>query len=125
MLICHWKDVCESFWLSSQEAFMRGAENYAVETQLTRRVAEWTERMEPVLKQDVCDDKWTSLLVCPCKFTPSSPLLQEMRPEFNIYAYGNAIIHKLEEVAGTIAAFLDIAVVCNRKCFGNRRAPAP
>lgn len=32
---------------------MRGAENYAVETQLTRRVAEWTERIEPVLQQEV------------------------------------------------------------------------
>lgn len=32
---------------------MKGAEDFAVETQLTRRVAEWQDRMEPLLQQEV------------------------------------------------------------------------
>jgi hypothetical protein len=36
-----------------QESFMEGADLFAHETQLTRRIAEWQEKLEPLLEVQV------------------------------------------------------------------------
>jgi hypothetical protein len=51
--------------------FMRGAETYARETNLSKRVSEWTSRLEPIL------------------------LDQEQRPEFDIHAYSDKALEKV------------------------------
>lgn len=41
-------------------------------------------------------------VACSCsrRLTAAWCLIQERRPEFNIFVYGNTIIHKLEELTG-------------------------
>lgn len=51
--------------------FMRGAEDYARETNLSKRVSEWTGRLEPLL------------------------LEQEQRPEFDIHVYSDKALDKV------------------------------
>lgn len=51
--------------------FMRGAETYARETNLSKRVSEWTSRLEPIL------------------------LDQEQRPEFDIHTYSDRALEKV------------------------------
>lgn len=56
-------------------AFARGAEKYAAETQLSRRVGDWQSRLSPILEEE------------------------EKRPEFDIHRYGDRIMHTvLKEV---------------------------
>lgn len=54
-------------------AFARGAEKYAAETQLSRRVGDWQSRLSPILEEE------------------------EHRPEFDIHVYGSRIIQKVGE----------------------------
>ena len=49
--------LCVSFDL--QDAFQRGAEQFAIETQLSRRVAEWQDKIEPKLVAEVSVQGWT------------------------------------------------------------------
>ena len=37
-----------------QEAFMRGTEKYAHETQLSKRVGAWQDKLEPLMRRRVC-----------------------------------------------------------------------
>jgi len=53
--------------------FMRGAETYARETNLSRRVSEWTARLEPLLHE------------------------QDMRPEFDIHAYSDRALQRVAQ----------------------------
>ncbi len=39
-----------------QDAFTKGAEQFAIETQLSRRVAEWQDKIEPRLADEVCQE---------------------------------------------------------------------
>ena len=55
--------------------FMRGAEDYARETNLSKRVSEWTCRLEPIL------------------------LEQEQRPEFDIHVYSDRALQIVAEKA--------------------------
>lgn len=43
-------DWCRPF---TQEAFMRGTERYAAETQLSRRVGAWQNKLEPLMRRQV------------------------------------------------------------------------
>jgi len=54
------------------QAFARGAEKYAAETKLTKRVQTWQEKLLPLLE------------------------LEEQRPDFDIHAYGNTVIDSME-----------------------------
>jgi condensin-2 complex subunit H2 len=54
------------------QAFAKGAEKYASETQLSKRVCDWQQRLEPIL-----DD-------------------EEQRAEFDIHAYGRTVISLAE-----------------------------
>ena len=60
--------------------FMRGAEAYARETQLSQRVAEWTGRLEPMLRA------------------------QESAPEFDIHTYSDLVLAEVGTVLGHDAA---------------------
>jgi len=60
--------------------FMRGAEAYARETQLSQRVAEWTGRLEPMLRA------------------------QESAPEFDIHTYSDLVLAEVGAVLGHDAA---------------------
>ncbi len=57
-------------WTWVQEAFTRGSEQYAIETQLSKRVAEWQDKIEPRLAAEVHN---------PSHF-PSPPSLPRHRP---------------------------------------------
>jgi condensin-2 complex subunit H2 len=52
--------------------FARGAERYAVETQLSKRVSLWQDKLATVLEEE------------------------EQRPEFNIDSYGKSILHNVQ-----------------------------
>jgi len=54
-------------------AFARGAEKYAAETQLSRRVGDWQSKLSPILEQE------------------------EQRPEFDIHVYGDRIMQTVED----------------------------
>ena len=54
-------------------AFARGAEKYAAETQLSRRVGDWQSRLSPLLEEE------------------------EKRPEFDIHLYGDRIMQTVME----------------------------
>jgi len=54
-------------------AFAKGAEKYASETNLSRRVSHWQEKLVPVLEEE------------------------EKRPEFDIHVYGRNVIETMEE----------------------------
>lgn len=54
------------------KAFAKGAEKYASETQLTRRVGEWQSRLLPILESE------------------------EERPEFDIHRYGDRILTRVK-----------------------------
>ena len=56
-------------------AFARGAEKYAAETQLSRRVGDWQSRLSPLLEEE------------------------EKRPEFDIHLYGDRIMQTVMEGA--------------------------
>eukprot|EP00977_Amphora_coffeiformis_P025044 scaffold18052_cov175-Amphora_coffeaeformis.AAC.8 len=56
--------------------FAKGAEKYASETQLTQRVDQWQEKLEPLLVEE------------------------EERPEFDIHKYGHEILVSVEEALG-------------------------
>jgi len=56
--------------------FAKGAEKYASETQLTQRVDQWQEKLEPLLAEE------------------------EERPEFDIHKYGREILISVEEALG-------------------------
>lgn len=53
--------------------FAKGAEKYASETQLTQRVDQWQEKLEPILAEE------------------------EERPEFDIHEYGHSILVSVEK----------------------------
>jgi condensin-2 complex subunit H2 len=55
------------------KAFAKGAEKYATETNLTKRVGDWQSRLAPILEEE------------------------EERPEFNIHSYGERVIEIMEE----------------------------
>lgn len=55
------------------KAFAKGAEKYATETNLTKRVGDWQSRLAPILEEE------------------------EQRPEFNIHEYGDRVIEIVEE----------------------------
>jgi len=55
------------------KAFAKGAEKYATETNLTKRVGDWQSRLAPILEEE------------------------EQRPEFNIHDYGDRVIEIMEE----------------------------
>ena len=55
------------------KAFAKGAEKYATETNLTKRVGDWQSRLAPILDEE------------------------EERPEFNIHNYGERVIEIMEE----------------------------
>jgi condensin-2 complex subunit H2 len=50
------------------KSFAKGAEKYAAETNLTKRVGEWQSKLAPILEEE------------------------ERRPEFNIHEYGHLVI---------------------------------
>lgn len=75
---------------------MKGAEKYAVHTQLSDRVDAWQSRLRPILEAE------------------------EQRPAFDIHKYGRAVIHDMED---TVAAsdeptksvhFADVTKNCSR-----------
>ena len=53
--------------------FAKGAEKYASETQLTQRVDQWQEKLEPLLAEE------------------------EARPEFDIHEYGRTVLQSVGE----------------------------
>jgi condensin-2 complex subunit H2 len=55
-------------------AFQKGAEKYAAETQLSKRVDQWQTRLAPLLEEE------------------------ERRPVFDIHMYGNAVIETMERI---------------------------
>ena len=55
------------------ENYLAGAEAYAVETSLSRRVEEWKSKLEPLLED------------------------QEKRPQFDIHSYGESILGRFEK----------------------------
>ena len=55
------------------KAFAKGAEKYATETNLTKRVGDWQSKLAPILEEE------------------------EQRPEFNIHDYGDRVIEIMEE----------------------------
>mmetsp|Transcript_35085 Transcript_35085/g.52365 ORF Transcript_35085/g.52365 Transcript_35085/m.52365 type:complete len:832 (-) Transcript_35085:253-2748(-) len=54
------------------KAFSRGAERYAAETNLSRRVGDWQRRLAPILEEE------------------------EQRAEFDIHSYGHRILERIE-----------------------------
>ena len=64
-------DTFEELCRAHLKEFAKGAEQYAVETQLTRRVAKWQSKLEGILSEE------------------------EKRPEFNIQTYSNKIIGQI------------------------------
>ncbi|CAB1110484.1 unnamed protein product [Ectocarpus sp. CCAP 1310/34] len=56
------------------EAFMRGTEKYAHETQLSKRVGAWQEKLEPLMES------------------------QEKRQAFDIHAYGQSVLSRVASV---------------------------
>ena len=56
--------------------FAKGAEKYASETQLTQRVDQWQEKLEPILAAE------------------------EQRPEFDIHEYGRTVLSSVGDVLG-------------------------
>lgn len=54
-------------------AFSKGAEKYATETNLHRRIGEWQDRLAPILDKE------------------------EARPEFDIHVYGERVVNKVRE----------------------------
>jgi len=79
------------------QRFARGAENYAYETQLTRRVDHWQSRLAPILEEE------------------------NHRPEFDIHAYGRGIVDELSKqkkvkqfqakIEGTDEDFVDFRTI--------------
>eukprot|EP00752_Nemacystus_decipiens_P010040 g8953.t1 len=65
-----YEDVCRSHI----EAFMRGTEKYAHETQLSKRVGAWQEKLEPLMES------------------------QEKRQAFDIHAYGQSVLSRVASV---------------------------
>merc|ERR1711865_1315920 len=65
---CSYEDLCRSH----VEAYMRGADAYAHETHLSRRVSEWQDRLEPILLQ------------------------QDSNPSFDIHDYGDRVISSIQ-----------------------------
>lgn len=57
-----------------QKQFLAGAEAYAIETQLSKRVNEWQSKIEPLLENE------------------------NNHPEFNIQNYGELICEKLKNI---------------------------
>lgn len=57
------------------ENFMKGAEKYAKETNLSRRVSDWTSRLEPLLQQ------------------------QEQAPAFDIHQYSDQVLVKVGHIS--------------------------
>ena len=55
------------------QAFARGADKYAAETKLSQRVNHWQDRLAPLLEAE------------------------EQRPVFDIHAYGQQVIDKMEQ----------------------------
>lgn len=73
------------------DEFMRGCEKYAAETQLSQRVSDWRDRMDPLLKE------------------------QDVRPEFDILKYGSTVVEQLEGLDGTLRVFVSVCLwLCGR-----------
>ena len=64
----------ESICRQHIDSFMRGAEQYARETQLSKRVTDWTNRLEPMLRA------------------------QEDAPEFDIHTYSDLVLNEVDAV---------------------------
>ncbi|CAN0343094.1 unnamed protein product, partial [Ectocarpus sp. 12 AP-2014] len=65
-----YEDLCRSHI----EAFMRGTEKYAHETQLSKRVGAWQEKLEPLMES------------------------QEKRQAFDIHVYGQSVLSRVASV---------------------------
>lgn len=63
-----------------QEAYAASTQKYLLQTQLSKRVNDWREKIEPILEEEAA------------------------RSEFNIHSYGDRIIHSLLEAAGADSA---------------------
>lgn len=73
------------------KAFMSGAEAYAIETQLTKRVNDWQSKIEPLLEEEV------------------------KHPEFNIHNYGEMICNELKSLNNKekVMSFNDLVKECD------------
>jgi len=80
-----YEDICRDHL----DAYMRSADNYLTETNLTKRVADWQRKLDPLLQE------------------------QEMRGPFDIYKYGKQIINSLQgqETKETPTPVIDFSIV--------------
>lgn len=69
----HDAETFEELCRAHLRAFVRGAEKYAAETQLSRRVGDWQGRLAPILEEE------------------------EQRPEFDIHVYGDRIMQTVQD----------------------------
>lgn len=69
------------------QAFSRGAEQYAVETNLSQRVGQWQQRLAPILEEE------------------------EDRPVFDMHEYGKTIISTMERKVSKGTRVVDFASV--------------
>ncbi|KAJ0398012.1 hypothetical protein ATCC90586_004704 [Pythium insidiosum] len=72
------------------EAFMRGTEQYIRETDLTRQVSDWQDKLAPILKE------------------------QDRHPPFDIHRYGKSILENLEIETSKVADDADAAETTKR-----------
>ncbi|CAM9100993.1 unnamed protein product [Ectocarpus sp. 6 AP-2014] len=64
------------------EAFMRGTEKYAHETQLSKRVGAWQEKLEPLMERQARGKRRSA----------------EKRQAFDIHAYGQSVLSRVASV---------------------------